>query len=278
MALINCPECKKEISDKASSCPNCGLPLNREGELICPNFPSNLSLGSPMTAWFEWELRIHGYFESKENVVEGIPSGKVHVLLYERGISIRGSWYLSVIDIHNSQIISLSQTTQEELIQKKKSVVGRAIVGGILTGGIGAIIGGMSGLGSKTKKGIKYYLIINYWDIKTKKPMSILIGTDTEIALFIKKWEKEKGAEKKQTVSDNSLYRDDEPQKTDILRSKELFQKAYNLHYKTGALSDALELYKQIISTFPDSAEAGYARIQVKETENNNYGEHRSCL
>ena len=28
MALINCPECGREISDKAGSCPNCGSPLN----------------------------------------------------------------------------------------------------------------------------------------------------------------------------------------------------------------------------------------------------------
>lgn len=27
MAIINCPECGKEISDKAASCPNCGCPL-----------------------------------------------------------------------------------------------------------------------------------------------------------------------------------------------------------------------------------------------------------
>ena len=27
MALINCPECKKEISDKAIACPNCGCPI-----------------------------------------------------------------------------------------------------------------------------------------------------------------------------------------------------------------------------------------------------------
>lgn len=28
MALINCPECKKQISDKATSCPHCGFPLS----------------------------------------------------------------------------------------------------------------------------------------------------------------------------------------------------------------------------------------------------------
>ena len=27
MAIINCPECGKEISDKAIACPNCGIPI-----------------------------------------------------------------------------------------------------------------------------------------------------------------------------------------------------------------------------------------------------------
>ena len=27
--MINCPECKKEISDKAQACPNCGLPIEK---------------------------------------------------------------------------------------------------------------------------------------------------------------------------------------------------------------------------------------------------------
>lgn len=30
MSLIKCPECGKEISDKASVCPNCGMPLRPE--------------------------------------------------------------------------------------------------------------------------------------------------------------------------------------------------------------------------------------------------------
>ena len=40
MALINCPECGKEISDKAIACPNCGNPINHQGVqdeyLCCP--------------------------------------------------------------------------------------------------------------------------------------------------------------------------------------------------------------------------------------------------
>lgn len=29
MALIDCPECKEKISDKAASCPRCGFPMRR---------------------------------------------------------------------------------------------------------------------------------------------------------------------------------------------------------------------------------------------------------
>ena len=32
MALVKCPECGKEISDKADSCPNCGYLMNSRGE------------------------------------------------------------------------------------------------------------------------------------------------------------------------------------------------------------------------------------------------------
>lgn len=34
MALIKCPECGKEISDKASACPNCGCPSSEWSEII----------------------------------------------------------------------------------------------------------------------------------------------------------------------------------------------------------------------------------------------------
>jgi hypothetical protein len=39
MSLINCPECNKEISDKAKSCPNCGFLIQNgltEEYLACP--------------------------------------------------------------------------------------------------------------------------------------------------------------------------------------------------------------------------------------------------
>lgn len=47
MALIQCPECGKEISDKATSCPNCGNPINigntaqNPSGVICPKCKSS---------------------------------------------------------------------------------------------------------------------------------------------------------------------------------------------------------------------------------------------
>lgn len=32
MALIRCPECEAEVSDKATSCPKCGYPINKEAK------------------------------------------------------------------------------------------------------------------------------------------------------------------------------------------------------------------------------------------------------
>ena len=34
MSLINCPECNKEISDKATNCPHCGNPINETKTII----------------------------------------------------------------------------------------------------------------------------------------------------------------------------------------------------------------------------------------------------
>ncbi len=42
MALVSCPECQKEISDKAASCPNCGCPQAIEGEEKTSNLSRDL--------------------------------------------------------------------------------------------------------------------------------------------------------------------------------------------------------------------------------------------
>jgi len=36
MSMIECPECKKQVSDKAISCPHCGNEL-QTGKILCPS-------------------------------------------------------------------------------------------------------------------------------------------------------------------------------------------------------------------------------------------------
>jgi hypothetical protein len=40
MALITCPECAKEVSDQAASCPNCGTPLKTPAPAEAPAQPA----------------------------------------------------------------------------------------------------------------------------------------------------------------------------------------------------------------------------------------------
>jgi hypothetical protein len=57
--------------------------------------------------------------------------------------------------------------TEQEITEKGKSVLGRALIGTLLLPGLGTIIGGMTGIGNKKIRGTNnYYLILNYIDSK----------------------------------------------------------------------------------------------------------------
>lgn len=60
-------------------------------------------------------------------------------------------------------ITNYAIVTEQEIKNVDKSVIGRAVVGGVLLGGLGAIIGGMSGIGTKTKTGKeRRFFVVNY--------------------------------------------------------------------------------------------------------------------
>jgi hypothetical protein len=75
----------------------------------------------------------------------------ITLLKYDYGIIIEDSRKQYKIDISYKNIINIMCDTYSETETKNKSVLGRAVVGGVLTGGVGAIVGGMSGIGSKQK-------------------------------------------------------------------------------------------------------------------------------
>lgn len=60
------------------------------------------------------------------------------------------------------QITGIDVVSEKEIVEKSKNTVGRAMIGGMLLGHLGAIIGGMSGIGSKKSSETTFYMIINY--------------------------------------------------------------------------------------------------------------------
>jgi len=101
------------------------------------------------------------------------------VALHEHGIQVKDlAWNAKKVDIHRAQVIALERYTTSVDHTVSKSVVGRAIVGGLLTGGVGAIVGGMSGIGSKTQTKVEHYLLLQYWRVADKKIQTFLLKSD----------------------------------------------------------------------------------------------------
>lgn len=71
-------------------------------------------------------------------------------------IIIKGNKKMPQIKIPYEQIHSCCVTTDRE--EKQKSVLGRAAVGALVFGPAGAIVGSVSGLGSKTKERKTFHL------------------------------------------------------------------------------------------------------------------------
>lgn len=207
MALIECPECGNQVSDKASACPHCGCPISisNSSQIECPN------CGMAIDSSCE-ECPICGYLlkqtvgvyqhsttivheEERREIVKENPyephnvngveksdlniRGDVKIWAYSDGIKIGDTKSQS---IHRSQIqnVRFDRLTEKEDIQQDKSVIKRAVVGGLLAGPVGAVVGGMSGLGTKHTTEIihKYRLCINYIDEPTGAPKELVVLCD----------------------------------------------------------------------------------------------------
>lgn len=117
MALINCPECESEISDKAKSCPRCGYPMNvenngskslQQSSIQPPELPTNLSIGKQITNW-SMDAHMKGDWNESTIQLKNRKSDKVHVIRHLNGIRITSNLYSPIVDVHFKQIIEFKK-------------------------------------------------------------------------------------------------------------------------------------------------------------------------
>ena len=88
-----------------------------------------------------------------------------------------------------SQFTAAEVITKQEIKTKSKSVVGRAAIGGLLLGPLGATIGGMSGIGGKQQTSEKQFLVINYTSSAGGEPKVLsfeIVGATLHLNDFMK--------------------------------------------------------------------------------------------
>lgn len=87
----------------------------------------------------------------------------VDVALYDDHLTLVAPIYKTdPITLDYKQINDVYYGFETEIVEKDKSVIGRAAAGGLVFGPIGAIVGAVSGIGSKKQEKKKTLFIISY--------------------------------------------------------------------------------------------------------------------
>lgn len=185
MALIKCSECGKEFSDKAQSCPNCGLPINEiekstEGDVPESDDGIAKKIKSGVAAVAEYQrnaircTKQIGPVQIDESHKMFRVNGAIPVNGKKSGIigkSFRGLMAVSTMGmsvaaekfvgggkkkVGDKMWLNFSDLINYDLLEDDSVVtsggVGQALVGGALFGGFGAIAGGITGKRKQKKK------------------------------------------------------------------------------------------------------------------------------
>ena len=114
--------------------------------------------------------------------VKGIPD-------LQEGQNVGLYLYKDKITLDDNQIIPLERIkkavvfTEKELKLKDKSVIGRAALGGLLLGPLGAVVGGVSGVGDKKKEKTLIFLSVEYTDKDGENSKLVFLAGDGAIGL-----------------------------------------------------------------------------------------------
>lgn len=92
---------------------------------------------------------------------------------------------LPKVNLDLEKIVAVDIIHERDVIEANKSTVGRAMVGGIVLGPLGAIIGGISGVGTKKNTKLRDFLVINY---KSQNEIKALSFEMVKITLNVPKF------------------------------------------------------------------------------------------
>ena len=95
--------------------------------------------------------------------VGGLPEGNMYeVKLFDDKLTIKAPLIKTTVELKYEQITDVFYGLETEITTHNKSVIKRALVGGLLFGGLGAVVGAVDGTGTKEKKSNRFYFIISY--------------------------------------------------------------------------------------------------------------------
>jgi hypothetical protein len=109
------------------------------------------------------------YYLNHESGLDGFPRTATKATLdeEEKNITFSQLGLKIKVCVPLESITSCEKYTEKEL--KEKSVIGRAAVGGLLFGGVGAVVGAVSG--TKPKEKTLYYMTLTYTDNNEEKTL-----------------------------------------------------------------------------------------------------------
>lgn len=105
---------------------------------------------------------ISDYFMLLEDVAHLKANLMYDVALYDDYLEIKVGFGKDSVKLKYEQITDVYYGLETEIREKSKSVIGRALAGGILLGGLGAVVGGMSGTGKKEVKRRRFVFVVSY--------------------------------------------------------------------------------------------------------------------
>lgn len=105
---------------------------------------------------------ISDYFKILDSLGKNSSGDMVDIALYNDHLIIKGGINKQEITLNYNQITDVFYGYKTEMVEQNKSVIGRAVAGGLLFGGVGAVVGAVSGTGSKEKAERGLYFIISY--------------------------------------------------------------------------------------------------------------------